>query len=91
MHVNKCFICSNLIVCLLLQAEADLVEHSEGGSRPVAIATGFLRPYQSMVQVRQQVVALLMSDWSVLCFDHQLKFLWKSAPLKVHNEDDMIV
>ena len=74
------------------QAEANLADLTDVGNKPVAMATGFLRPYQSMVQVRHQVVALLMSDWSVLCFDHQLKLLWKSpAPLKQHSEEDIIV
>ena len=75
----------------LLQFEVNLAELSEGTVRPVAMATGFLRPYQSMLQVRQQVVALLMSDWSVLCLDHQLKLLWKAPPLKTTSEEHSIV
>ena len=77
--------------CLLFQFEVDLAEISNVNSRPVAMATGFLRPYQSMVQVRHQVVALLMSDWSVLCLDHQLKLLWKVPSLKTAAEDHSIV
>ena len=76
---------------LLFQFEVDLPEVSEGMARPAAMATGFLRPYQSMVQVRQQVVVLLMSDWSVVCLDHQLKLLWKVPPLKRTTEDHSIV
>ena len=76
---------------LLFQFEVDLAEIGESTARPVAMATGFLRPYQSMLQVRQQVVALLMSDWSVLCLDHQLKLLWKAPPLKAATEDHSIV
>lgn len=53
---------------------ADLAD----GSRPVTMATGYFRPYQSMLQVRQQVIAVLTSDWTVLCLDHQFKVLWKT-------------
>ncbi|KAL5466741.1 hypothetical protein EMCRGX_G030890 [Ephydatia muelleri] len=48
-----------------------------GGSRPIAFGTGFLQTYQSMVQVREQVVAVLTSDWTVLCLNHHLKLMWK--------------
>ena len=75
----------------LFQFEADLAEITDVTTRPVAMATGFLRPYQSMLQVRHQVVALLMSDWSVVCLDHQLKLLWKAPPLKTAAEDHSIV
>ena len=75
----------------LFQFEVDLAEIVDVTIRPVAMATGFLRPYQSMLQVRHQVVALLMSDWSVLCLDHQLKLLWKAPPLKTAAEDHSIV
>ena len=75
----------------LFQFEVDLAEIVDVTIRPVSMATGFLRPYQSMLQVRHQVVALLMSDWSVLCLDHQLKLLWKAPPLKTATEDHSIV
>jgi len=67
------------------KATVDIWELS-GGSPPVAMATGFLRPYQSMIQVRQQVVVVLASDWTVVCLDHELRLLWKSQPIK-HTED----
>ena len=59
-----------------------LAEHMDVGIKPVAMATG---SYQSMIQVYLQVVAVLMSDWSVLCLDHQLKLLWKTMPLHKLN------
>ncbi len=46
--------------------------------RPAAMATGYLQKFQSMIQVRKQVVVVLLSDWTVLCFDHTLKLLWKT-------------
>ena len=73
------------------QAEVNLAEHKDADVRPVAMATGFLRSYQSMVQVRRQVVAILLSDWSVLCLDHELKLLWKTPPLRNHGEGDNIM
>ena len=58
-----------------------VAESEEGdaadGVVPVSIASGYLQQYQSMLQVRHQVVVVLMSDWTVLCFDHTLKLLWK--------------
>ena len=42
------------------------------------MASGYLHRYQSIVQVRQQIVVVLMSDWTVLSFDHTLKLLWKA-------------
>lgn len=59
------------------QAMADVWELSDG-SKPVTMATGYLQPYQSMLQVRRQVVAVLTDDWTVLCLDHELKLLWKT-------------
>lgn len=64
------------------QFVADVWELSEGG-RPVSMATGYLQPYQSMLQVRHQVIAVLTSDWTVLCFDHELKLLWKNKLLDI--------
>ena len=52
------------------------------------MATGYLHPYQSMLQVRHQVIAVLTSDWTVLCFDHELKLLWKN---KLKDEDTVTV
>jgi len=46
--------------------------------RPAAMATGYLQKFQSMVQLRKQVVVVLLSDWTVICFDHTLKLLWKT-------------
>lgn len=55
------------------------------GVRPVGMATGFLQAYQSMLQIRHQVIVVLMSDWTVLCYDHTLKLLWK---VRVQGKDD---
>ncbi|XP_019863012.1 PREDICTED: uncharacterized protein LOC109591820, partial [Amphimedon queenslandica] len=45
-------------------------------SRVVAMTTGFLQPYQSVVQVRKQVIAVLYSDWTLSCYNHNLKLMW---------------
>ena len=37
-----------------------------------------------------QVVVVLTSNWTVLCFDHELKLLWKSQPIK-HKENNIII
>ena len=51
------------------------------------MAAGYLQKYQSMLQVRHQVVVVLMSDWTVICFDHTLKLLWK---VKVQKDGEGI-
>ncbi|XP_071957958.1 uncharacterized protein [Antedon mediterranea] len=45
--------------------------------QPVLIEVGFLEPYKSMVQVRKQVVVVVLADTTVLCFDSKLRLLWK--------------
>lgn len=70
---------------LVEKASANIIQLGEGGM-PVAMATGYLRTYQSMIQVREQVVAVLTADWTVLCLDHELKLLWKR---KVAQEKDV--
>ena len=60
------------------------------GVRPVTMASGYLRRYQSMLQIRHQVVAVLMSDWMVLCFDHELKLLWKVKVADKEKELNLI-
>ncbi len=52
------------------------------------MATGYLQSYQSMLQVRHQVISVLTSDWTVLCFDHELKLLWKN---KLTDKNDISV
>ena len=63
--------------CLETQAVVNLKEHVHEDVTAVAMSTGYLHRYQSMVQVRQQIVVLLMSDWTLLSFDHTFKLLWK--------------
>lgn len=55
----------------------DLGDYVGTGVGPVAMKTGYLQKYQSMVQVRHQVIVVLMSDWTVYCLDHNLKILWR--------------
>ena len=42
------------------------------------------------VSYMYQVVVVLTSNWTVLCFDHELKLLWKSQPIK-HKENNIII
>ena len=62
-----------------IKGSIDIMDYSStDSSRPVAMATGYLQRYQSMVQMRKQVVVVLLSDWMVICLDHTLKLLWKA-------------
>ena len=57
------------------------------GKAPVAIKTGYVDKY-SETKGRQQVVVVLREDWTVVCFDAQLRLLWeKSVGHKVHQLD----
>lgn len=88
---------------------------SESDGSPIAMATGYLKQYQSMVQVRQQVrhnihphahivthshiftyipvqvVVVLLSDWTVLCLNHELKLLWKVQPLEKQEDENLAI
>ncbi|XP_013399961.1 uncharacterized protein LOC106166087 [Lingula anatina] len=54
-------------------------------SVPVAMATGYLEEYQSMVQVRKQVIVIVTSDWRVLCYDHELNLSWQKQLINTHG------
>jgi hypothetical protein len=72
------------------QGAVNVRELGDGGS-PIAVATGYLKQYQSMVQVRQQVIVVLMSDWQVLCLSHELKLLWKAQPLEKEKDHNLAI
>lgn len=47
------------------------------GRRPVAMAAGYVdRSYTQ--EIRKQVLVVVTSGWSVMCFDHNLKKLWEN-------------
>eukprot|EP00240_Pyramimonas_obovata_P007282 CAMPEP_0118942264 /NCGR_PEP_ID=MMETSP1169-20130426/35822_1 /TAXON_ID=36882 /ORGANISM="Pyramimonas obovata, Strain CCMP722" /LENGTH=153 /DNA_ID=CAMNT_0006887253 /DNA_START=222 /DNA_END=680 /DNA_ORIENTATION=+ len=49
------------------------------GRRPVALAVGFLDPPpKQRKQLRKQVVVAVTADWTIMCFDHNLKLLWEN-------------
>jgi hypothetical protein len=45
------------------------------GRYPVALATGYLDPYNPDSS-RAQIIVVVTSGWHILCFDHSLKLLW---------------
>ncbi|KAI9109659.1 hypothetical protein K1719_019289 [Acacia pycnantha] len=47
------------------------------GRRPVAMATGYIDRYQ-VGQPHKQVLVVLTSGWSVMCFDSNLQKLWEN-------------
>ena len=47
------------------------------GRRAVSMATGFIDRTYRQGQPRKQVVVVVTSGWSVMCFDHNLKKLWE--------------
>eukprot|EP00238_Polyblepharides_amylifera_P006621 CAMPEP_0196591354 /NCGR_PEP_ID=MMETSP1081-20130531/69302_1 /TAXON_ID=36882 /ORGANISM="Pyramimonas amylifera, Strain CCMP720" /LENGTH=702 /DNA_ID=CAMNT_0041914685 /DNA_START=132 /DNA_END=2240 /DNA_ORIENTATION=+ len=52
------------------------------GRRPVALSVGFLDPHKPPA-LRKQVVVVVTADWTVMCFDHNLRLMWE-----VNIQDD---
>lgn len=48
------------------------------GRRAVAMATGVIDRYYKEGTPQKQVLVVVTSGWSVLCFDHNLKKLWET-------------
>ncbi|XP_021718102.1 uncharacterized protein LOC110685869 [Chenopodium quinoa] len=48
------------------------------GRRAVAMATGVIDRNYRKGQPRKQVLVVVTSGWSVMCFDHNLKKLWEA-------------
>ena len=48
------------------------------GRRAVAMATGVVDRYYKPGQPQKQVLVVVTSGWSVMCFDHNLKKLWEA-------------
>ncbi|XP_058227872.1 uncharacterized protein LOC131336162 [Rhododendron vialii] len=48
------------------------------GRRAVAMATGVIDRIHKHGQVEKQVLVVVTSDWSVMCFDHNLQKLWEA-------------
>lgn len=67
---------------LRMKAETTLLSQAKvrSGRQAVAMATGHIHP--ASVIGRRKVVAVLLQDWTVMCFDHHLKLLWESNPVK---------
>lgn len=58
------------------------------GKAPVVIKTGYVDKYSDTTE-RQQVVVVLREDWTIVCFDAKLQFLWeKAVGHKIHKLDD---
>ena len=47
------------------------------GRRPVAMATGYIDRYRPG-QPQKQVLVVVTSGWSVMCFDSNLQKLWEN-------------
>ncbi|GJN39428.1 hypothetical protein PR202_gb28546 [Eleusine coracana subsp. coracana] len=48
------------------------------GRRPIAMAVGTVDRSYRDADVRKQVLVVVTSGWSVMCFDHNLKKLWEA-------------
>ncbi|KAH7668536.1 Integrin alpha N-terminal domain-containing protein [Dioscorea alata] len=48
------------------------------GRRPVAMATGVINRFYKHGEIKKQVLVVVTSGWSVMCFDHNLKKLWEN-------------
>ncbi|KAL7104588.1 hypothetical protein ACP275_08G255200 [Erythranthe tilingii] len=62
------------------------------GRRAVAMATGVIEKSYNNREPRKQVLVVVTSGWSVMCFDHNLKKLWevnlqKDFPHNAHHRE----
>ncbi|KAJ6822722.1 uncharacterized protein M6B38_387675 [Iris pallida] len=48
------------------------------GRRPVAMAAGVVDRSYKHGEIKKQVLVVVTSGWSVMCFDHNLKKLWEN-------------
>ncbi|XP_058110246.1 uncharacterized protein LOC131253300 isoform X2 [Magnolia sinica] len=48
------------------------------GRRPVAMAAGVINRSHKHGEIVKQVLVVVTSGWSVMCFDHNLKKLWEA-------------
>ncbi|XP_077225920.1 FG-GAP repeat-containing protein [Tasmannia lanceolata] len=64
-----------------LQAEVSLLPDKiriSSGRRPVAMAAGVVDRTHKHGEIKKQVLVVVTSGWSVMCFDHNLKKLWEN-------------
>ncbi|XP_063439714.1 uncharacterized protein LOC134721003 isoform X1 [Mytilus trossulus] len=54
-----------------------------GTSRPVVMSTGFTVSYQSMIQIRKQIIVIATDDWQVFCYSHDFQLLWKQRLMNI--------
>lgn len=47
------------------------------GRRPVAMSVGVVDRTYKDGEIKKQVLVVVTSGWSVMCFDHNLKKLWE--------------
>eukprot|EP00299_Pterocystis_sp_00344_P015965 c7989_g1_i4.p1 GENE.c7989_g1_i4~~c7989_g1_i4.p1 ORF type:complete len:638 (+),score=178.76 c7989_g1_i4:38-1951(+) len=51
--------------------------HISTGRQAVALASGYLSPFNTSPS--KQVIVVVLEEWTVLCFDHRLKLLWETS------------
>lgn len=64
-----------------LLAEVNLLPDKiriSSGRRAVAMATGVIDRIFKSGQPQKQVLVVVTSGWSIMCFDHNLKKLWEA-------------
>ncbi|KAG8383387.1 hypothetical protein BUALT_Bualt04G0007200 [Buddleja alternifolia] len=62
------------------------------GRRAVAMATGIIDKTYNKAEPRKQVLVVVTTGWTVMCFDHNLKKLWdvnlqKDFPHNAHHRE----
>lgn len=60
------------------------------GRRAIAMAAGVVDRIYKHGQVQKQVLVVVTSGWSVMCFDHNLQKLWEKN-LQVCNNSESFV
>lgn len=55
---------------------------------PVVMVTGFTIPYQSMMQIRHQIIVIVTNTWWVFCYTSDLTLLWQKQLLDFKEQFD---
>lgn len=57
---------------------------SVGSRHPVALSTGYLDPATTTGE-RKRFIVVVLTSWTVLCFDHRLKLQWETSASRIQT------
>lgn len=72
----------------LPQAANSSLGQGQPSGWPVVLVSGFTVPYQSMLQIRHQVLVIVTNTWWVFCYSSDLTLLWRKQLLDFKEQFD---